>query len=102
MFTVVVPKSQMERARECLYGTPPAGVRYPWNTPDAMRVGATFGATPVPGAPQLSDNARANPALSDNDRLQRLAGGGFSMGAALALIGGFLALLAVLWMLMRP
>jgi len=59
----------------------------------------------VPVAPQAFEPAGmpvGDPNLSDNARLERLAGGGVSMGKAIAIIVGFLVLMAILYLLMRP
>lgn len=49
------------------------------------------------GGPDTKD-----PNLSDNARLQRLAGGGVSTGGAILIIAGFLVLMAVLYVVLRP
>jgi hypothetical protein len=54
---------------------------------------ASFAPVGVPGA---------DPNLSDNARMERMAGGGVSTGKAIAIIVGFLVLMAVLYVLMRP
>jgi hypothetical protein len=112
LFSIVVPRSQFARARESLYGAPPQGVTYAWSD---TRIGAAVGAVSVtgatagPGAAADSDagfdsgiratpapTGPADPRLSDNQRLERLSGGGMPSGVvivvlAFLLIGGAVA-----------
>lgn len=89
LFSVVVPQSQAARARESLYGVPPQGVTYAWPAAAGTARGAGFDVVGPAQAPVTS----ADPHLSDNERLQRLAAAGLPSGAvivavALVLVGG--------------
>jgi hypothetical protein len=117
-FTVLVPESQASRARQVLGGGPaPDGVTFAWEG-DA----ATWGSAPAPqeaaaepetmwperGPEAPSDHARPTPvtsygsAVSDNESLQRLAGGRPSgVALSLAVIGGLLVIGIVVFMLLR-
>jgi hypothetical protein len=91
-FSITVPESQVPRARECLYGAPPQGVTYMFPTMGAASVppreetpaDADFGFAPSPaGARRVSKDGVP---LSDNERLQRMAGGGPSIAALIVLM----------------
>jgi hypothetical protein len=103
LFAVVVPVSQVERARQCLYGAPPQGVEYAWPatpgvTPSA-EVDTRYGFPEVPPltfAPPVPDMpaGRVTPvtgygsSLSDNEALEEMSQPTSSgAGVAIALIG---------------
>jgi hypothetical protein len=85
LFSIQVPVSQVPRARECLYGDPPQGVTYVWPAPRASSA-APGGEAPTDGdfgfAPSATPKRQLSKEgipLSDNERLQRMAGGGPSI-----------------------
>lgn len=106
LFAVTVPESQGPKARDVLYGTPPAGVTYAWSAPGASAEvraaisqagGAGFHPAQVP-----SPVTSADPGLSDNRRLEHLAGGGTPAGIAVAGIAVVLvAIMAAAFLLLR-
>jgi len=81
-YSIVVPRSQAARAREVLYGTPPAGVSYAWAkgvprpAPDAASGQDTEYGFGPDGLPSPRPVTGVGPAMSDNDRLERMASGG--------------------------
>jgi hypothetical protein len=92
LFSVVVPVSQVGRARESLYGDPPAGVTYAWQTagPVSARPVETpasdqdfdFGSSPAPKRQMSKDGIP----LSDNDRFARMASGGPSAAVMIVIV----------------
>jgi hypothetical protein len=87
-YAIVVPASQLARAREVLYGVAPDGVTYEWEGGRGQRS-------------RVAADAE-NPLLSDNQRLQRAAGGGPSgLAIALAIGAGLLVLGIVFFVLLR-
>ena len=108
LFSLVVPESEAARARESLRGAPsPYGVTYTWDasdsapaqvspvTPAPMRDAGFDPAAPVP-TPVTS----AGSGLSDNDRLERLAGDRSRTGAVVVFIGVMLVMIVVFAFLM--
>ena len=92
LFTVVVPVSEVEAARQCLCGAPPQGVRYAWPSTTGVRpsdeVDAGYGfpdapprGTKAPEVPTVPDMPlpHATPitgfgtSLSDNETLEDMA-----------------------------
>jgi hypothetical protein len=123
LFAVVVPVSEVGRARQVLYGEPPQGVKYAWpSTGDARpseEVDAGYGfphapsatgpaGTPAPPVPDMP-LPHAMPvtgfgtSLSDNETLEDLAEPGANgTGVAVALLGVLAAIgVAVYFILQR-
>lgn len=107
-YSIQVPESELGRARDALYGVPPDGVTYAWSpgpapqrsleaasSGDADPIFASAASTPRPVTGY-------GPDLSDNDRLEQLAGTGAPAGAiALAVVGGLVAIGAAAFLLSR-
>jgi hypothetical protein len=91
-FSIMVPASQIARARESLYGEPPAGVTYTWLAPPAPGTSSggsagsekDFGFGSADGHPRQVGPSGVP--LSDNVRLERLAGGGLSIARGIAIV----------------
>jgi len=87
VFSILVPVSQVPRARECLYGTPPQGVTYVFPTEGAGPAAAEGAASVGPDADYGFESSPARTRqlskdgipLSDNRRLERTAGDGPSV-----------------------
>jgi hypothetical protein len=85
LFSVMVPESQVARAREVLYGEPPQGVTYMWPAEPATFT-AAGGSTrsddefdAVPSRAAAAAMTRDGKMLSDNARMARMAGGDDAM-----------------------
>lgn len=106
-YSIGVPESQFARAREALYGVPPHGVIYAWSegavpspVPEAA-LGEGAGSEFASSAPSRPVTAYG-PMVSDNERLERLAGGGLPSGTiALAVIAALLGIGAAAFFLTR-
>jgi hypothetical protein len=112
LFAIAVPASQLARARESLYGAAPDGVTYSWvgtgmpsetsgataagdsgygfaSSSSSAAAGSDFASgapgriTPITGVGPLTG---ADPGLSDNDRLARMAGSGTPPGLVIGLV----------------
>jgi hypothetical protein len=122
LFAVVVPVSQIDRARTCLCGAPPLGVDYTWESADTAIAEAARRSMPPerderdalmgPSEDRLASHAEApryaeapdlatgaptpvtgySPTLSDNDHLEHLVSGG---GASRSFVLAAIALCAV-------
>jgi hypothetical protein len=85
LFMVMVPESQVGKAREVLYGEAPQGVRYMWQATSAEAAGSgpATGSTDefdfAPSRSAAGPKTREGKALSDNERMARMAGGGDAM-----------------------
>jgi len=112
LFAVVVPVSQVERARECLYGEPPQGVTYAWPATHAVaasgEVDTGYGFPDVPAraarprpdsVPPIPDlpvghvtpvTGYGSP-LSDNQTLEEATQPGASGVGVVVALGGVLA-----------
>ena len=99
LFSIQVPVSQVPRARECLYGDPPQGVTYVFpttaNTPAPSSTDADYGfaSSDAPSRRMTKDGIP----LSDNQRLQRMAGGGTSI--LVKIIFAIVAVSVVVWII---
>lgn len=105
-FAIAVPASQLARARESLYGTPPDGVTYAWSrtapsdfasdSPDSVDASAAddrgfdFASS---GAPKPTA-VRGGAPLSDNDFLARSARAGMPAGTVIGVVVVVLILIA--------
>ena len=106
LFAITVPESQEPKARDVLYGTPPAGVTYAWSAPgasaDVRAAIAQAGGAGFHPAQAPSPVTSADPGLSDNRRLEHLAGGGTPAGIAVAVVAlALVAIMAAAFMLLR-
>jgi hypothetical protein len=107
VYALQVPVSQLGFARRVLTGAPPEGVRYtldpgtgqsPAPDDDAGSAPQSFG----PTTPTPTPITGYSPALSDNERLERMAGAGRSTTAiALAVGVGLFVMAIVLFVLLR-
>lgn len=92
LFSVMVPVSQVGRARESLYGDPPAGVTYVWQTAgpasalpvETAGLGQDRGFVPSP-VPKRQMSKDGIP-LSDNERFARMARGGPSVAVMIVIV----------------
>jgi hypothetical protein len=108
LFSIMVPESEAARARESLRGAPPFhGVTYVWDVPGSAAVpvstaapGATQDAGFDPAAPVPTPVTSAGSGLSDNDRLEQLAGDSSRTGAVVVFIGVVLVMIVVFAFLM--
>ena len=92
LFSVMVPVSQVGRARESLYWDPPDGVTYVWQTagPVPARLVETpaadqdfsLGSSPAPKRQTSKDGIP----LSDNERFARMASGGPSVAVMIVIV----------------
>lgn len=85
LFSVMVPQSQVVRAREVLYGEAPQGVTYVWPAEPAT-FAESAGPTAsddefdvVPSRAVAGPKTRDGMSLSDNERMAHLAGGADTM-----------------------
>jgi len=96
VYSLQVPASQVTKAKEVLYGVAPQGVTYGWapevrppsplDPPAGGDAEYGFDRLASGSAPRTGD-----PTISDNQRLQRMAGGGPSgVAIALVMLGGLL------------
>jgi hypothetical protein len=88
-FMLKVPASQVARTRELLTDMPPDGVKYAWGTDAPSRIAAKeAGAQSEFGfGPDTSKPIRVgDPALSDNQRMEQLAGGRGSRAGAVIVV----------------
>jgi hypothetical protein len=107
-FMLQVPISQVARARQVLAGAPPEGVKYGWDAaapppPATGKVASSdeefgFKSDETAARPRVGD-----PRLSDNMRMEQLAGGrGSGIGAAIAVAFVIVAVVVALgWFLGR-
>jgi hypothetical protein len=87
LFAVMVPVSQVAKAKGVLAGEPPKGVTYAWTTTgpggfDAGTASAGDEYDSVPAARAASPATREGVPLSDNARMERLSGGADAPGPA--------------------
>jgi hypothetical protein len=106
VYSLQVPASQAAKAKEVLYGVAPQGVTYGWapevrppsalDRPTAGDAEYGFDRSATGSRPRIGD-----PTISDNQRLERMVGGGPS-GVAIALItvGGLLLVGIVVYALL--
>jgi hypothetical protein len=104
VYSVQVPASYVARANEILAGAPPEGVTYgrgaqPRPRPDAGESASESGFDRAEPRPAVRVGG---PELSDNERMERLAGGRRSgCGIAVILIGALLLFVIALTIILR-
>lgn len=110
VYSLQVPAAETDRARQILEGEAPDGVAYAWDAATQARTKGVRAPAPEfdtgfgvdeaesPPTPRVAD-----PMLSDNERLQRMASGrGSGIGAAIAVVIAVVAIAASIgWLLGR-